>query len=395
VLPSTLGFELAPAVTNPERGAPPRGTMNLADGLPDVRAFPFAPLARAYRRALSSRAPPVLSYGDPRGHPRLRAALAEMVGTTRGIAATADSVVVTRGSSMAIDLAARAIVSPGDAVAVEELSYPSAWTSLRLAGARLIPIPLDREGLRVDILEHVSAKERVRAIYVTPHHQYPTMRVLSPGRRLQLLDLARRNRFAIIEDDYDHEFHYQGRPILPLASADRAGVVIYIGTLSKVLAPGLRLGFMVAAGPLLDRAVEVRRVMDRQGDLALEYAVAELLEEGEVQRHARRMRRTYEGRRAALVDALRRHLGSVLEFDIPSGGIALWARVSQGIDVDAWSRRALSLQVTFAAGREFALDGKHKPYARFAFSAVNETEIEEGVRRISQALQNRKQRRLC
>jgi GntR family transcriptional regulator/MocR family aminotransferase len=164
-------------------------------------------------------------------------------------------------------------------------------------------------------------------------------------------------------------------------------VVIYIGTLSKILAPGLRLGFMVAPGPVLDRVVEIRRVMDRQGDLALESAVAELLEEGEVQRHARKMRRTYEGRRAVLIDSLRRQLGSVLEFDIPIGGIALWARVQDGIDVDAWSRRALSLEATFAAGREFALDQKHKPCARFAFSAVNETEIEEGVRRIAQALQ--------
>jgi GntR family transcriptional regulator/MocR family aminotransferase len=185
-----------------------------------------------------------------------------MLCATRGLAATADSLVVTRGSQMGFDLAARALLSPGDAVAVEELGYSSVWASLKLAGARLLPIPLDAEGMRVDALEKIAAREKLRAIYLTPHHQYPTMVVLSPGRRLQLLDLARRNRIAILEDDYDHEFHYQGRPILPLASADQAGVVIYVGTLSKILAPGLRLGFVVAPEPLLARVVQLRTLME-------------------------------------------------------------------------------------------------------------------------------------
>jgi len=312
--------------------------------------------------------------------------LAEMLCARRGLAATADSVVVTRGAQMAFDLAARALLSPGDAVAVEELGYSSVWASLKLAGARLIPVPLDSEGLRVDALEKIASREPLRAIYLTPHHQYPTMVVLSPGRRLQLLDLARRNRIAIVEDDYDNEFHYQGQPVLPLASADQAGVVIYVGTLSKILAPGLRLGFMVAPEPLLDRIVQLRTLMDRQGDLAIECAVAEMLEDGEVQRHARRMRRRYESRREALVSALQKHLGSALSFDLPSGGVALWARVASDIDVDRWAERSLSLKVAFAPGREFAFDGKSWPNARLAFARLNEAELQEAVRRIASAL---------
>ncbi len=316
----------------------------------------------------------------------MRSALASMVSATRGLTATADSVVVTRGSSMAIDLAARALLAPGDAVAVEELGYPAAWASLRLAGARIVSVPLDAEGMRVDALEKIAAREKLRAIYVTPHHQYPTMVVMSPGRRLQLLELARRQRFAILEDDYDHEFHYQGRPVLPLASADRAGVVIYVGTLSKILAPGLRLGFVVAPEPLLDAIVRLRTVVDRQGDLAIECAVGEMLEDGEVQRHARRMRRINESRRAAMVTALHRHLGSALSFEVPSGGVALWARVAKDIDVDRWAARSLAAQVGFKPGSQFAFDRKPRPNARLSFATLNEAELDQAVRRMASVL---------
>jgi GntR family transcriptional regulator / MocR family aminotransferase len=385
-VPARPGFDLRPSLQSDEPPSWPSGTLNMASGVPDPRLLPSAALSRAYRRALRYRGPSVLDYGDARGHPRLRAALAEMLCARRGLAATEDSVVVTRGAQMAFDLAARALLSPGDAVAVEELGYSSVWASLKLAGARLIPIPLDSEGLRVDALEKIAEREQLRAIYLTPHHQYPTMVVLSPGRRLQLLNLARRHRIAIVEDDYDNEFHYQGQPVLPLASADQSGVVIYVGTLSKILAPGLRLGFMVAPEPLLDRIVSLRTLMDRQGDLAIECAVAEMLEDGEVQRHARRMRRRYESRRTTLVSALEKHLGSALSFDLPSGGVALWARVAEDVDVDRWAERSLSLKVAFAPGREFAFDRKPRPNARLAFARLNEAELQEAVRRMASAL---------
>jgi GntR family transcriptional regulator/MocR family aminotransferase len=142
-----------------------------------------------------------------------------MLSATRGLAATADSLVVTRGSQMAFDLAARALLSPGDAVAVEELGYSPVWASLTLAGARLIPVPVDAEGVRIDALEKLVSRETLRAIYLTPHHQYPTMAVLSPARRLQLLELARRNRFAILEDDCEFAFDRRSRPNARLAFA--------------------------------------------------------------------------------------------------------------------------------------------------------------------------------
>jgi len=165
---------------------------------------------------------------------------------------------------MALDLLARALLVPGDVVAIEALGYPPAWGAFRRAGATLLPIPVDHEGLNVDALEAAVSRQPVRAVYLTPHHQYPTMVTLSPGRRLRLLDLAHRAQFAILEDDYDYEFHYEGRPVLPLASADAHGTVIYLGTLSKILAPGLRLGFVVAPKRLVQRLAADRFLVDRQ-----------------------------------------------------------------------------------------------------------------------------------
>jgi GntR family transcriptional regulator/MocR family aminotransferase len=386
-VPAKLGFDLAGAAPDPHAARPLHpGALALTGGVPDVRLVPAALLARAYRKALRAEPKGALEYGDPRGHERLRAALAAMLSAVRGLAAGPDEVLVTRGSQMGIDLVARALVAPGDVVAVESFGYRPAWEALRLAGARLVPLPVDRDGLDVDALAALAAREKVRAVYVTPHHQYPTTAVLAPGRRLALLALAREQRMAILEDDYDHEFHYEGRPVLPLASADDAGVVIYVGTLSKILAPGLRIGFVVAPAPLVERLAVIRTFVDRQGDRAVERAVAELLEDGEVQRHARRVRRVYEDRRDALATALRDRLGDALSFDLPAGGMALWARVADGIDVDAWAERALAKKVAFYSGKRFAFDGRKRPYVRLGFAALDEKELREAVKRMASAL---------
>lgn len=366
-----------------------RPVLSLDVGLPDVRLAPADLLARAYRTALRDRS--VLAYGEAGGHPRLRAAIARMLGHERALVCGPRDVAITRGSQMAIAVLARVLVRPGDVVAVEEVGYRMAWEALRGAGARLHGIAVDREGLDVDALARLAARTSIRMVYLTPHHQYPTMVTLSGPRRQALLALARRHRFAIVEDDYDHEFHYEGRPVAPLASLDRDGVVVYVASFSKVLAPGVRVGYAVGPRALVDAMIDARRLVDRQGDLALELALCNLLEDGEVGRFVRRIRRVNLGRRTALLDALQEHLGHVLEVHVPAGGMAVWAEAPE-IDVDAWARRTLARGVAIAPGSRFTLDGSSRAAVRLGFAASTESELVDAVRCMADALPTRRRR---
>jgi GntR family transcriptional regulator/MocR family aminotransferase len=384
-VPERVPFDLPQAPAGELPYQLPPGALLFAPNRPDVRLIPHDMIGRAYRRALRRGGAILLSYGRPQGHERLRTAIAAMLSARRGVAATADDVCITRGSQMALALLARALVRPGDVIAVEELGHRPANEVFRMQGAKVIPIPLDEDGLRIEPLERLSQAGRLRAVYVTPHHQFPTTVTLSAARRLRLLDLARTSRFAIIEEDYDHEFHYDGRPVLPLASADRWGVVVYVGTFSKVLAPGLRIGYLVAPRALLTRVIAHRLYIDVQGDRVLEYALAELIDEGEVQRHIRRVRREYAARREVLVEALRRTLGGSMTLAVPAGGIALWVRAADGLDIEAWARSAAAQGAVMATAATFAFDRKPRPYARLGFASLDRSELVEGVRRMAAA----------
>ena len=366
--------------------APPRDTLVLWSGTPDVRLFPVDLLARAYRRVLRRHGASLLDYGDARGHVRLRRAIAAMLASRRGLAVGEDDVLLTRGSQMGMWIIARALLRPRDVVAIESYAYQPAVHALADQGAVIKPIAVDEHGLSIDALERLLAEQPVRAVYVTPHHQFPTMATLVPARRLRLLELAREHGIPIIEDDYDNEYHFSGRPLLPLASHDRAGSVIYVGTLSKVLAPGLRVGYVVAPRPLLTRMATLRTRIDRQGDATTECAVAELMEDGEVQRHIWRTRRIFRARRDALAAALRDRLGGALRFWGPNGGLALWARVRRDVDVDGWAARALERGVGFAAGSNYSTTGRKPPFARLGFGRLDEQELATAVDRMADAL---------
>jgi GntR family transcriptional regulator / MocR family aminotransferase len=362
----------------------PKGVLALNGGVPDTQSLPRLALARAYRRALRD-VPSLLDYADPRGEPRLRAALAAMLRASRGLAVSADDVLVTRGSQMALALIGQALVRPGDVIAVESLGYQPAWRALARQGARLVPVPVDAEGLVVDALEELCEREPIRAVYVTPHHQYPTTVTMPAARRMALLELARRKRFAIIEDDYDHEFHYEGRPVLPLASADSHGVVLYVGTMSKVLAPGLRLGYLVAPAAVRDAVVALRFDMDRQGDRLTEWAVADLMEDGELQRHFWRMRRVYQSRRDNCLRELREKLGQWLQVSVPPGGMALWGRVCRSLPVGALQEEASRRGVLFQPGRQFTWGQRETQHVRLGYGALTEQELSIAVSRLAEA----------
>ncbi len=360
---------------------------NLGGGSPDSRLAPLDGLARAYRRALRRHHRDGLDYGDPRGAKPLRVALAKMLRHQRGLVVDSDDILVTRGSQQALALVALALLRPQDRVAVAALSYDQAWSAFRLAGAKLCGIPTDRDGLLIERVAKRIAERPLRAVYVTPHHQYPTTAVLSAPRRLALLELARRNRFIIVEDDYDNEFHWSGRPLLPLAASDQRGVhgsnVIYVGTLSKVLAPGFRIGYVIAPRPVLDQLSTLRVVIDRQGDHIVEIAIAEMIEDGELGRHIRKVKKVYAHRRERLATELRHQLDGWVSFSLPPGGLAFWVRLGQGLDACDITKRALAVGVACTPARAFALDGRPRPYLRLGFAAASDEEIVEGVRRLA------------
>jgi GntR family transcriptional regulator / MocR family aminotransferase len=385
VLPMELGFPLA-APASPALPRPPGkpGLLVFGSGLPDLRLLPTEPLARAYGRALRNKA--LMGYGDPRGELRLRIALTRLLSEVRGLALEPERLMVVGGSQMGLDLAARTLLVPGDVVAVEDPGYAPAWATLRAVGAELVPVPVDGGGLQVEALEALLHQRPLRALYCTPHHQFPTTVTLEPQRRLHLLELARAHQLAILEDDYDFEFHFDGNPVLPLASGDRAGVVVYMGSLSKVVAPGLRLGFVAGPGALIDALAARRYTADRQGDQVLERAVAELLEDGLLQRHVRKVHRIYHARRTVLAQELERHLAGIVGFRLPPGGMSLWLQTEPSLDVEAWAHRAEHQGVRFHPGRRYDFSGATRPNMRLGFSALDEEELQEAVQRMKRAL---------
>jgi GntR family transcriptional regulator/MocR family aminotransferase len=385
-MPDRPDFRLVGTAPNIPLVLPEKNLLVFDDGAPDTRHVPVAALARAYRSALTAAARRNrLGYGDPRGSLELRQAVSNMLNVDRGLTTTPDNICLTRGSQMAIYLAARILAGPKDTVAMEELSYPPARESFRAAGAEVVPVGLDAQGMRVDDLEKICRKKRVRAVYVTPHHQFPTTVLMKPERRLRLMSLAEQFGFAIIEDDYDHEFHFAHQPMLPLVSADPWGKVVYIGSMSKLLTPSLRLGYLAAPKSFIDRAAAEIMMIDRQGDPALELAVAELIATGEIHRHTRKAMKLYAARRLHLAELLIERFDTRVAFDLPDGGLAVWVRFNELVDVDRLVRVAREKGVQILPGSAFVTSGKPIQATRLGFASMNEGELDVATRRLYRA----------
>jgi GntR family transcriptional regulator / MocR family aminotransferase len=339
----------AAAVERFDRNPTQTARFDLRPGTVDLTLFPAEAWRRAMNRALRAGAD---HYGDPAGTPELRRSLAHWIARSRGVAATADHVVVTSGAQHAIDLAVRVLTEPGETVAVEEPGYPPVVSLLRTLGADVAGVPVDDDGLVVDALPATA-----RLIYVTPSHQYPTGVVMSPARRVALLRWANANRAAIIEDDYDSQFRYDTRPFEPLQRLDREGRVIYVATLSKVLAPAMRVGFAVVPPSIHAAIVALRQCIDWCPPTATQRALTELIDDGHVDRHVRRAGRVYRDRRRQLLDALATGLSAPHRVIPGLTGLHVPLLLDQRVDDRALSRVAArhelmvgSLQRTYHFG---------------------------------------------
>ncbi|UOQ69654.1 MocR-like pyridoxine biosynthesis transcription factor PdxR [Hymenobacter volaticus] len=363
------------------------GALVFNDGTPDARLAPVATLASAYRRVMQGRGRRnQLGYDSPLGSLPLRETLSRMLNHDRGLSTTPESICLTRGTQMALYLTARLLVQPGDVVAVENPGYPPAWQTFQLLGAELAPVPVDEGGLCVDELEALCRRQTIRALYLTPHHQFPTTVTLKAARRVQLLALAARYGVAVIEDDYDHEFHYHYQPMLPLASADPHGVVIYISSLSKLIAPALRVGYVTGPAAFVTALGRLRALVDRQGDTVLEQAVADLIDEGEIKRHTRRAHAEYQLRRDALANRLNELPDNLVNFVLPAGGMALWVTFREDVNVEVVAEELARRKVVITPGSRYYLQGPAANAVRMGYAALTPAELAHGVAQLGAVL---------
>ena len=328
-----------------------RGMAPLTPGLPALDHFPFALWARLTSRYWRGAQRALLPYGEPGGYPPLRAALARYLSAARGIGCAPEQVLIVAGSQAGIDTVARVLLDPGDAVWVEDPGYVAGRNALAASGARLVPVPVDEAGL--DPLRGEALAPRAKLAMVTPSHQYPFGSLLTLPRRLALLDWAERADAWILEDDYDGEFRYAGKPASALHALDTSGRVLYLGTLSKILAPSLRIGYLVVPPDLIDVFAAARAVCDRHVPTDTQAVLCDFIEAGHLAAHVRRLKPVYDERRLALKEALRGS-GQLEALDY-GAGLHMVARLNDGCSDVAASARAAQLGVNAPPLSSYAL----------------------------------------
>lgn len=302
--------------------------LSINDGISDSRLAPVKEIAKIYRNLADKKSiATALSYGDPLGNLELRKTLVQYLNETRGLKISIDNILLTRGSQMGIYLASQLLLNEDTYIIVGSTNYPSADITFKHHKTTILRVSVDENGLCTDEVEELCKRYPIKMIYVTSHHHHPTTVTLSAKRRIHLLNLAQQYQFAILEDDYDYDFHYNHAPILPLASHDVANNVIYIGSVCKTVAPVYRVGYLIAAKDVVAACAEQRRYMDRQGDALLELTFSRFIKEGSLDRHINKVLKIYKERRDHFCKRLQEELSDYIQFEIPKGGMAIWAQL--------------------------------------------------------------------
>lgn len=379
---SEYGKSVSETEFPPSTGVP--GALNFTYGSPALEALPIKLWQRLLVRHCRTN-PAILDYAaDPLGYLPLREAIAQYLAQARGVQCQAEQVMIVNGSQQGLDLTTRLLVNPGEQVAIEDPAYLGARRTFLAQGARLIPLPVDEAGAKVENLE--AAPAGIRLVYVTPSHQYPTGAVLSLPRRLALLDWAKRHGAWILEDDYDSEFRYGGRPIPALQGLAGSNCTIYIGTFSKVLFPALRIGYLVVPKELVSVFARARWLADRQSPLLEQYALSDLIVEGHLERHIRRMRSLYASKQQILVDALRQTLGERVQIYGERAGLHLMVRLQSAFSDEVLMSRALEAGVVLGSVAANAIEADMGGAFLLGYANLSTLEILEGVGRLGRAL---------
>lgn len=356
------------------------------DGISDVRLTPLEEIARTYRRLAGKKSTlDALTYGPTHGNLKLRKALAEYLNTTRGLHISEERILITRGSQMGIFLASRLLLQENSNVIVGNTNYVSADVTMKEQGANLIRVTVDENGLNTQEIAEICKQQQITAVFVTSHHHHPTTVTLSAERRIHLLNLAKANRFAIIEDDYDYDFNYNHAPILPLASHDTHGNVIYIGSICKTVAPVFRVGYLIAPKEFVDQAAKTRRYIDRQGDALLELTFADFIRSGDLDRHIKKILKAYKIRRDLFCKLLKEELGGVFSFHSPIGGMAVWVTLDKKYSWDRLSENAREFKLEIGDWRRYDMQNSGHNAIRMGFASINEEEIRVLIDKLKQA----------
>lgn len=364
-----------------------KATIVLDDGVPNTQIAPMKELASAYRRVFSLKSKRnILGYTNSSGSAKFRAIIAQMLNHKRGMHITPSEICITRGSQMALYLTAQCLLDPKDIVLVESPGYQPAWTTFRYTGAKVVPINVDSEGLVVEEVEAIVQKNTaIKAIYVTPHHQYPTTVTLSLKRRLKLIELAQKYDFIIIEDDYDHEFHFDNRPILPIASYTNSNHCIYIGTFSKIVAPALRIGYLAGNVELIKKICALREIIDIQNDPIMEQAIVDLIQNGDIKRHIRRAAKYYKNKKNYLEKLLEIHLKGKVNYQTPTGGLAFWVRPVKKIAmlelIEQLEEVGVQIMDTSKYNPSYSNNG-----LRLGYASIDSQNLEEAIIKLSKIL---------
>jgi GntR family transcriptional regulator/MocR family aminotransferase len=365
-----------------------KSILTIDDGFPDVRLAPVDQLMREYRSlSRKSYGRNFLKYGSSRGSGHLRAAICSYLSNSRGLVVAAENILITKGSQMGIYLAAQLLLTPSDNIAVGISNYVFADDTFRHSGANLLRVPVDRNGMDIDQLENILQRKKIKAVYIIPHHHFPTTVTLSMERRLKLLNLAREHRFAIIEDDYDFDFHYDNKPYLPLASIDHHHNVIYIGSISKTFAPAWRIGFMTGSPAFVEAASSLRQLIDKQGDTLLEEAFAVLFDNGEMDRHFRKSLKVYKERRNLFCQILSADFKDSIAFGLPEGGLAVWSNFDKKIDLTKMSESALKKGLYIGNGNFYKNESFFINALRMGFASLEENEMMKAFEILKKILQ--------
>jgi DNA-binding transcriptional MocR family regulator len=365
--------------------------ISFAGGMPDSSLFPIDAFRQVMHEVLRTEGQALLQYSPASGYPPLRRYLAEYL-VRKGIVVSEAEILIVNGSQQGIDLVARTLLDPGDRVVVEGPSYPGALQIFRAYQAEVLTVPVGDDGIRRDLVEGLLHRLDPKCLYVMPTFQNPTGVTVSLEGRRELLAIAAKAQVPIIEDDFHNELRYDGAPVIPLRGLDRKGLVIAVGTFSKILFPGLRVGWIVAPPEVMERLIVAKRVSDFHTSALIQAAIYHFCRRRLLDRHMERMRLEYRHRRDTLLEALQRWCPAPVTWTYPQGGFSLLVTLPSGLDTQSLLPEAASAGVLYTPGTLFYADGRGHNQLRLSFSDVPAERIAEGVQRLSSVMQAALQR---